>query len=214
MVDTPPESKLCWDCKEVLPHFSFEGSAEGRCRRCVENERLKRVAGRQDERAMEGMEELASAFSLTAGTPVPTNGEVISGLISQFGSLGAFLSYWKRDLDKTKPSVGKLNHLQRVMSMIFQANAQEHNEELGRMTLEQLANAQEQMVSLVMADKMSRDGQKLILEATGARVDKQESSHADRPGEVAADRAGEAEATEGGVEALPAEPDAVAIPSG
>lgn len=143
-LDQRPAHKVCRECREVQPIEAFEGTVDGRCLSCHERGRLARIAERQRERAMEAMEEIAAEMGAGA-VALPKIHEMISSIISEFGSMGAMTHHWKECLDATKPSVGKLNHFVAIYKLIFAANQQEHNEAIDRLTVEQAREAQLEM---------------------------------------------------------------------
>ncbi|SFH96897.1 hypothetical protein [Planctomicrobium piriforme] len=162
---------MCYGCKQVLPIAAFGDRRDGMCANCAETQSLKVSRAKAEEKAAEFMDLLVIESRTGGINKLPKTEELVAQIVSSFGSMPLFVNYWKVGLDavveKKGWSVGVLNHIGGIFKLIAIANQNKHQEDVDKMSLEQIEREQKLAAIQLLKDSIGQDMFEQVLRDAG-----------------------------------------------
>jgi hypothetical protein len=158
--------RLCNTCKRNLPLEEYLPSKGYECNECVRREQLRREAIGEIAQARTLMTELMGVAEADKVSTAPKLDEICGGIVDKFGGPQAFVAKWYEQftvaLNTSPGSTRNLQHFIGIFRLISEANKHKREDDVSRMTSEQIQNEQKRLLLETLLEAASDDKRKEV----------------------------------------------------
>jgi hypothetical protein len=158
--------RLCNECKRNLPLQEFLPQRDYTCKECKELKEIRRTTIGEIAQAKELMGQLMTGVGDGTAKSAPKLDEICGLIVDKFGGPDAFVNRWHEQftvaLNNNPGSTKNLQHFVAVFRLISEANKNKRDDDVSRMTGEQIQQEQKRLLLETLLEAAGDDKRKEI----------------------------------------------------